>query len=89
MGYYKVDFKSSVRKDFRSIDRNITSKIWGEIEKLSVNPRPHNSAKLEGTDKSYRLKIGVYRVIYQIDDRTKNVVIIAVGHRREIYRIMD
>jgi mRNA interferase RelE/StbE len=86
MVYYKVNLKSSVWKDFRAIDKDIIPKLWGAIEKLAENQRPFNSVKMKGLLKTYRLRIGDYRIIYQIEDGSKEVVIIAIGHRREIYR---
>ena len=56
------------------------------IQNLTSEPRPSSSRKLTGSENSHRLRVGAYRVLYQIDTRAKNVTIYAVGHRREIYR---
>lgn len=86
MASYKVEFKRSALKDIEKLDKSIISQIFQKIESLALNPRPTQSLKLKGTENSYRLRIGKYRVVYQIDDRAKVVVVYGLGHRRDIYR---
>lgn len=50
------------------------------------HPRPHGCVKLTGTDNEWRIRVGAYRVIYEIHDQVLLIVLIDVGHRREIYR---
>jgi mRNA interferase RelE/StbE len=52
---------------------------------LEDNPRPSGVKKLQGQE-SYRLRVGDYRILYTIDDKSKKIFIMAVGHRREVYR---
>lgn len=55
------------------------------IESLSSNPRPRQSRKLKGSRSSYRMRVGDYRILYQVDDGEKSVVVFAVGHRARVY----
>ncbi len=61
MDSYKVILKSSVEKDFRALPKNILIKILSAIENLSQEPFPHRVSKLEGTENTFRIRIGDYR----------------------------
>lgn len=82
---YKIEILSSADKNLRRINSKDREKIALGINKLSNNPRPQASKKLKGSD-YYRLRIGDYRVIYLIKEKQLIVIIVRIGHRREIYR---
>ena len=63
----------------------IRERILKHLLALEENPRPSGIKKLQGQD-SFRLRVGDYRVLYSIDDKDKQVFILGVGHRREVYR---
>ena len=84
MAEYKIFFKKSVWKDFKSIPDKDLSKILACIESLSENPRQPSCKKLSGQEK-YRLRYGRYRIIYSIQDEELTVWIVKVGHRKDIY----
>jgi mRNA interferase RelE/StbE len=86
MADYSVTFARSARKELESLDAAIVNRIFPRIENLSLNPRPHNCVKLQGRGNMWRIRIGVYRVIYAVDDDKKLIDIIAVRHRRDAYR---
>jgi len=86
MDFYKVEIKKSAEKEIFSLDKKTVHRIWQKIKKLSENPRPPGVQKLTGTEKCYRIRVGGYRILYQIEEKEKKVVIYAVGHRRDIYR---
>lgn len=85
MAQYKVFFKKSVEKDFKSIPKNELVKILSKIESLQNNPRPIGCEKLTGQER-YRLRQGRYRIVYSIQDYELTVWVVRVGHRKEIYR---
>lgn len=85
MAGYNVYFRESVEKDFKNIPKNDVKKILHRIELLAVEPRPRGCGKLTGQER-YRLRQGRYRVVYSIQDNILTVWIIAVGHRKDIYR---
>jgi mRNA interferase RelE/StbE len=68
MTEYIIKFKSSVEKDIKKLEKRYINKIIGEIEALRNNPFPTNSKKLVKSEKSYRLRVGDYRIIYQVDN---------------------
>jgi mRNA interferase RelE/StbE len=85
MEFYKVIFTKSVKKDFRKIPKLEVSKILNEIEELAKNSRSSKTKKLKG-EKLYRLRVGNYRVIYNIKDNLLLIFVVKLGHRSDIYR---
>ena len=61
-------------------------RIKGKIYSLARRPRPSGTVKLAGADDLYRIRVGDYRIVYQIDDPRLLVLVIRIGHRREVYR---
>jgi mRNA interferase RelE/StbE len=83
MAGYSLFFKESVRKDFDSIPKSDLQRIMERIASFADNPRPPGSEKLSGEEK-YRIRQGNYRIIYAIEDGQLIVMIVKVGHRREV-----
>jgi len=82
---YKIELRRPAIKDFKDIPSDYARLISKHIDLLEQNPRPTDSKKLKG-DAGYSLRIGVYRVLYEIDDQIKLVTVHRVKHRREAYR---
>jgi mRNA interferase RelE/StbE len=85
MARYSLLFKESVAKDLRRIPRQDVQRILERIGQLAEDPRPPGARKLSGEEK-YRLRIGMYRVLYTVEDTIVIVVIVKVGNRRDVYR---
>ena len=85
MASYKILFKQSVAKDLRGVPKKDVQRILERIERLADDPRPPGSEKLSG-DEKYRIRQGNYRILYTIEDEIVTVVIVKVGHRRDVYR---
>lgn len=85
MAKYKLLFKKSVAKDLRQIPKQDVAAILQRIEVLAAHPRPHGSEKLSGQER-YRVRQGVYRIIYEIIDEQLVITVIRIGHRREVYK---
>ena len=86
MGSFEVIFKQSVAKDLRQIPKKDIARILKRIEALRAEPRPPNVEKLSGQEK-YRIRQGVYRILYEIRDNELIIVVVKIGHRRDVYRI--
>lgn len=86
MASYRVEISRSATKDLRGIDRKWIPRIIEAIEALTSDPRPPGCKKLVGSDHTYRLRVGDYRVVYDIQDHTLLILIIRVRHRRDVYR---
>lgn len=85
MASYELVFRKSVAKDLRAPPSDDVRKIVSRIESLAENPRPAGCEKLSGLER-YRVRPGIYRIIYEIEDARLTVLIVKVGHRREVYR---
>jgi mRNA interferase RelE/StbE len=85
MALYKIEFSKRVRKDFKGLPRNDANRILRKIEALALNPRPPDSKKLTN-DEAYRIRIGNYRVLYDIQDDRLIVLVLKVGHRQSVYK---
>jgi mRNA interferase RelE/StbE len=83
---YKVEFVSSAAKEFRSLDATIKRRVIPVIDNLIENPRPKGVRKLHEHRDLYRIRVGSYRVVYEIDDETRLIRVTRIRHRREIYR---
>ncbi len=83
---YRIQYVKSAQKELLKLQKNIRIQIIKKIEKLCKNPMPNGSIKLRGSDDYYRIRHCDYRVIYQIENDILVVLIIAVDHRREVYR---
>ena len=86
MGSYRVELTRSAEKDLRRIDKSQVATIYRGLESLSDDPRPHGVKKLSGADRTYRIRIGDYRVVYEIEDAVLLVLVIRVAHRKDVYR---
>lgn len=84
MAKYRIEFKPSVWKDLDRVPKADRRKILKRIEGLSDDPRPFGCQKLSG-DEKYRIRQGNYRIIYSIEDDRLIVIVVKVGHRRQVY----
>ena len=85
MSIYEIEFRPAALRELREIDRSTQPRIRGAIALLAQDPRPPASRQLRGRD-GYRLRVGDYRIIYTIDDGVLLIVVVTIGHRREVYR---
>jgi mRNA interferase RelE/StbE len=85
MASYRLVFKQSVAKDLRSIPNEDVARILERVEILAADPRPPGSEKLSGKDR-YRVRQGVYRIIYAVDNEDMTVLVVKIGHRRDVYK---
>ena len=88
MGSFEILFRQSVAKDFRQIPKKDVARILKRIEGLKTDPRPPGAEKLSGREK-YRIRQGDYRILYEIQNEQLIVVVVKVGHRRDVYRIRE
>ena len=86
MGFYNISFKKSAEKELRSLDKKLISRVLSSIEELSDNPMPPGCRKLVGSERTYRIRIGDYRVVYVLDHDTTTIEIQKIAHRKEVYK---
>ena len=85
MASYELVFRKSIAKDLRAIPNQDVKRILKRIRDLAEDPRPDGCEKLSGHER-YRIRQGVYRIVYEIEDDRLIVLVVKVGHRREGYR---
>ncbi len=84
---YTVEVQRKAAKFLRSVnDAGLSRRLRETIDSLAQTPRPSGCVKLSGSDDLFRLRVGDYRIIYQVRDAVLIVLVIDIGHRREIYR---
>lgn len=86
MASFRIEFARSVEKELRSIDRKWIPKILTAIEALADTPQPHGCKKLVGSEHTYRIRVGDYRIIYDLQGDKLVILIVRIRHRRDVYR---
>lgn len=83
---YDIEVSEAAKKYLRQISKIDAKKIGKKIDNLVKNPRPQGVEKLSGEENIYRVRSGDYRIIYQIEDKILHILVLKVGHRKEVYR---
>ncbi len=83
---YEVLLERAAERDLKSLSVQIFQRILPRIKSLAQNPRPSGCHKLSGSRNDWRIRVGDYRIIYEINERSKVVRVMRVRHRREVYR---
>jgi len=83
---YRVEVSKPAGKQIAGLDRTARNRIIDRLTALGDNPRPAGSKKMAGPEAFWRIRVGDYRVIYSIEDARLVVLVIKIGHRREVYR---
>jgi mRNA interferase RelE/StbE len=86
MGAYEILWKRSTEQDISNLQQKQVSRIIKAIESRAINPFPPRCVKLHGTEGIYRIRIGDYRAIYQVDTKVKTIIIYYIRHRKDAYR---
>lgn len=85
MPVYEVFLSKAARKQLALFPAFIHNRIIEDISNLSSFPRPAGCKKLKGYKNSYRIRVGDYRIIYEIEDKVLRILVVAIGHRKNIY----
>jgi mRNA interferase RelE/StbE len=83
---HSIEFDSAADEELEALPKNLNARIIKAILLLADNPRPRGCKKLKGEQNAYRIRIGDYRVIYEVYDDVLVVLVIRVAHRREVYK---
>lgn len=82
---YSVLLTRPARKDLDRLDRQTLNRLAPQIDALASDPRPAGCLKVKGEQNLWRIRVGDYRIGYEIDDAAREVTVIRIGHRREFY----
>jgi len=83
---YEVDILPRVYKAFRRLPNETLKRIVRRIQSLGEQPRPPGCKKLRGQEDVYRIRVGEYRILYRVRDAERRVIVLNIGHRRDVYR---
>lgn len=83
---YRIEFAPRADRQFKALERSLQVRLGRRIDGLAENPRPQGIKKLAGEEDLYRLRVGDYRIIYQIQEKRLLVLVVGVGHRADVYR---
>ncbi len=83
---YRIEFVKQAAKQFKALPNQEQQRLKPKIDSLAKEPRPTGVVKLSGEDDLYRIRVGNYRVIYSIQDNQLLILVVKIGHRRDIYR---
>ncbi|MBA4370583.1 MAG: type II toxin-antitoxin system mRNA interferase toxin, RelE/StbE family [Coriobacteriaceae bacterium] len=86
MPHYELEFRPSAYRQFAKLDAAIKRRVSPAIEALRVDPRPVGAKHLCGPDDAWRIRVGAYRIVYTIQDDRLLVLVLKLGHRRNVYR---
>lgn len=83
---YEVQLERAAERDLRRLSQESYWRVIPHVSSLAENPRPVGCRKITRSKNDWRIRIGDYRVVYEIDDEAKVVRVMRVRHRREVYR---
>ncbi len=83
---YRIEVAPTAVRQLRKLDPVARRRVQAAIELLAEEPRPSGARKLAGGEGEWRVRTGDYRIVYEIRDNVLLVLVVAVGHRRDIYR---
>ena len=82
---YRIEFRPAAAKSLRKVDPSMRHRIQGAIAMLAQDPRPPGARRLRGRP-GFRVRVGDYRIVYTITDEVLLIVVVALGHRSDVYR---
>ena len=83
---YAVIIKASAQKQIAKLPAVYQNKVKTVILYLELNPRPHGYKKLIGSNNIYRIRVGIYRIVYEVEDKQLLIYVFDVDHRKDVYR---
>ncbi|MEW6546693.1 MAG: type II toxin-antitoxin system RelE/ParE family toxin [Bacillota bacterium] len=83
---YEVFLERTARKDLEALPARVFRQVIACVRGLAHNPRPPGARKIVGSDNAWRVRVGDYRVVYEVDDAAFRVIVYRVRHRKEAYR---
>ena len=86
MASFRVEVSATAEKQIRKLGRDDQIRVLRTIRSLATESAPTGSRKIRGYDDVFRIRVGTYRILYRIEGRRLLIIILKVGHRREIYR---
>lgn len=86
MDTYQIEWRKSALRELKRVDRSVVPRIVSAVESLRTEPRPVDARKLRGSQQTFRVRVGDYRVVYEVSESRLVIQIVRVRHRRDVYR---
>ena len=83
---YSVEFKKSAAKTLRKLPQSVQKRIIDKLSEIENSPPPSVETKLQGNNPFHRIRVGDYRIIYEIQNDILVILVIKIGHRKDIYK---
>jgi mRNA interferase RelE/StbE len=83
---YAVVLKPAAVRDLRKLPQDARRRVAARLDALAGDPRPPGVEALQGASDLYRVRVGDYRIVYQVEHKVLVVLVVRIGHRREVYR---
>jgi mRNA interferase RelE/StbE len=83
---YRVEIETSAVKQIQRLQHHDQRRVMSAITALGADPRPHGCVKMSGIESAYRVRVGVFRIVYVVEDALRIVNVTRVAHRREVYK---
>ena len=83
---YSLYLAPAAERQLKALEKPVRARIVRRLQKLEETPRPQSVEKLSGADDLYRIREGEYRIIYTIKDKALIVLVVKIGHRKDVYR---
>lgn len=86
MAKYRIEVSATAEKQIRKLNKADQIRVLRAIQNLTKEPRPPGTRKLRGYEDVYRIRVGTYRILYSIESGRLLIIVLKVGHRRDVYR---
>ena len=83
---YSISIDPAALREMKKLTSTVRREVASAINALADDPRPEGAKKLSGSKSSYRIRVGAYRILYRITDKQLLILVVKVGHRRDVYR---
>jgi mRNA interferase RelE/StbE len=83
---YRVELVPSAARAFKKLDQRTQLRVGRKLDSLADDPRPAGVKLLSAKERIYRLRVGSFRILYQVNDKVLVILVIAIGHRRDVYK---
>jgi mRNA interferase RelE/StbE len=83
---YEVLLEQAAERDLKKLPSEMFKRIISKIKELARNPKPQWSRKIKGSKNDWRIRVGDYRILYEIDARAKKINVMRIRHRKDVYR---
>jgi mRNA interferase RelE/StbE len=85
---YRIEFARNALREFQNLPAQVKKRLKPKIEALGQNPRPRGVKKIEAKEDLYRIRVGDYRIIYEVQDKILLVLVVKLGNRKDIYKYL-